>query len=61
MSHLKDYKGFNVHEKYEMGMRIGAGKYSIVCECRKRENNKRYAMKEIDTFRLTTEEKSIIS
>jgi hypothetical protein len=36
MAHLKDYKGFNVHEKYEMGMRIGAGKYSIVCECRER-------------------------
>lgn len=30
MEHLKDYKGFNVHEKYEIGMQIGAGKYSIV-------------------------------
>lgn len=34
MEYLKEYKGFNVHEKYELGMRIGAGKYSIVYECK---------------------------
>lgn len=33
MEHLKEFKGFNVHEKYQMGMRIGAGKYSIVFVC----------------------------
>lgn len=54
MEHLKDYKGFIVYDKYEVGMRIGAGKYSVVYECKERMNNKRYAMKEIDTFRLTS-------
>jgi hypothetical protein len=53
MSHLKEFKGFNVHDKYEMGLRIGAGRYSIVYECTDRNNKLRYAMKEIDTFKLT--------
>jgi RIO-like serine/threonine protein kinase len=34
MELLKFYKGETVHERYEIGEKIGTGKFSIVYKCK---------------------------
>lgn len=49
---MKFYKGESVHQKYEIGDKIGAGKFSIVYKCKHIKEGKEYALKEIATFKL---------
>lgn len=37
MHSLRFYKGYSIFEKYKFGMKLGAGKFSIVYECTNRE------------------------
>lgn len=52
MELLKFYKGESVQKKYEIGGKIGTGKFSVVYRCRHISENKEYAIKEIATFKL---------
>jgi serine/threonine protein kinase len=52
MELLKFYKGESVQQKYEIGKKIGTGKFSVVYRCKHNIENKEYALKEIATFKL---------
>lgn len=52
MSLLKFYKGESVQQRYEIGKKIGTGKFSLVYRCRHIAEDKEYALKEIATFKL---------
>ena len=49
---LKFYKGDSVQKKYDIGEKIGTGKFSVVYRCVNFEDKEEYALKEIPTFKL---------
>jgi serine/threonine protein kinase len=52
MKLLHFYRGDTVQQKYEIGAKIGTGKFSVVYRCRNRTEDHSYALKEIATFKL---------
>jgi serine/threonine protein kinase len=52
MELFKFYKGESVQKRYEIGEKIGTGKFSVVYRCVNVEEDKEYALKEIATFKL---------
>ena len=61
MELLRFYKGESVQTRYEIGEKIGTGKFSLVYECVGVEDKQQYAMKEIPTFKLDNESKTLIA
>lgn len=49
---LKYYKGDSVQKMYDIGEKIGTGKFSVVYRCVNFEDKEEYALKEIPTFKL---------
>lgn len=47
MELLKYYKGDSVQQKYDIGDKIGTGKFSVVYKCRSNIDGKEYAIKVI--------------
>ena len=60
MELLKFYKGESVQNRYEIGQKIGTGKFSLVYECVSMEDKQQYAIKEIPTFKLDHEAKNLM-
>lgn len=52
MELLKYYKGDSVQNRYEIGEKIGTGKFSVVYRCVSTEDKKEYALKEIPFYKL---------
>lgn len=46
---------------YDIGEKIGTGKFSVVYRCVCYENKEEYALKEIPTFKLDPEAKNLIA
>lgn len=61
MELLKFYKGDSVQQRYEIGEKIGTGKFSVVYKCRSVVDHKDYALKEIATFKLDPEARNLIA
>lgn len=45
MELLKFYRGESVQQRYEIGEKIGTGKFSVVYRCRNIPENREYAIK----------------
>jgi hypothetical protein len=58
---LKFYKGDSVTSRYEIGEKIGTGKFSLVYECVGVDDKQEYALKEIPTYKLDPEAKNLIA
>lgn len=61
MELLKYYKGESVQQIYEFGEKIGTGKFSIVYRCKHTKENKEYAIKVIETYKLEPEARDLIA
>ena len=61
MELLKFYKGDSVTSRYEIGEKIGTGKFSLVYECVGVEDKQEYALKEIPTYKLDPDAKNLIA
>ena len=53
MDHLKYYKGSSVSQMFDMGEKIGVGKFSVVYKCREKSTNEEYAIKVIESLKLS--------
>jgi hypothetical protein len=58
---LKFFKGDSVQKMYDVGEKIGTGKFSVVYRCVSFEDKEEYALKEIPTFKLDPEAKNLIA
>ena len=61
MENLKYYRNLTLYEQFSLGKRIGAGKFSIVYECEEIQTGKKFALKEIETYKLSDEARQILS
>lgn len=52
MDFLKYYKGESIQKRYDIGEKIGTGKFSVVYKSLNFSDSKEYALKEIATFKL---------
>ena len=52
MEFLKFFKGSSINLLYEMGEKIGIGKFSIVYQCVEKATGEKYAIKVIESFKL---------
>lgn len=58
---LNFYKGYTVQTRYEVGEKIGRGKFSVVYRCEALEDGQEFALKEIATYKLENEAKLLIA
>jgi hypothetical protein len=61
MELLKFYKGDSVQNRYDIGEKIGTGKFSLVYQCVSVDDHQEYALKEIPTYKLDPEAKNLIA
>ena len=61
MDLLRFYRGESVQQKYEIGQKIGTGKFSVVYKCRHLEEGVEYALKEIATYKLDQTARQLIA
>ena len=55
MEHLKYYRGSSVSQLFDMGEKIGIGKFSVVYRCREKSTCEEYAIKVMESFKLNEE------
>lgn len=55
------YKGYTVQNRYDIGEKIGRGKFSVVYKCTSYEDNQEYALKEIAVYKLDNEARNLIA
>lgn len=58
---MKFFKGESLQNRYDIGEKIGTGKFSVVYKCVSYEDKEEYALKEIPTFKLEPEAKNLIA
>ena len=61
MEALKYYRSQTIYQQFHMGKRIGTGKFSMVYECEEISTGALFALKEIETYKLSDDAKSVLS
>ena len=61
MELLKFYRGVTVQQQYEIGRKIGTGKFSVVYEAKEMASGNYFALKVIESNQLDQEAKTLIA